>query len=45
MGSEEQTVAVEEGGGWEDSLVYKPVWEVGRPASECSGDSSGIDEL
>ena len=45
MGSEEQTVAVEEGEGCEGSLEYKPVWEVGRLVSGCSGDSSGIDEL
>ena len=45
VGSEEQTVAVEEGGGCEDSPVYEPVWEVGHPASGCSGDSLGIDEL
>ena len=43
--SEGQTVNVEEGGGRVDSPVYEPVWEVGRPASGCSGDSSGIDEL
>ena len=43
--SEEQTVAVEEGGGHEGSPVYELVWEVGRPALGCSGDSLGIDEL
>ena len=43
--SEAQTVNVEEGEGRMDSLVYEPVWEVGQPASGCSGDSSGIDEL
>ena len=43
--SEAQTVNVEEGGGRVDSPVYEPVWEVGRPASGCSRDSSGIDKL
>ena len=43
--SEGQTVNVEEGGDRVDSPVYEPVWEVGRPASGCSGDLSGIDEL
>ena len=28
-----------------DSLVYEPVWEVGRLASGCSGDLLGIDKL
>ena len=42
---EVQTVNVEEGGDRVDSPVYEPVWEVGRPASGCSGDSSGINKL
>ena len=45
VGSEEQTVVVEEGEGREGSPEYKLVWEVGCPALGCSGDSSGIDEL
>ena len=43
--SKAQTVNVEDGEGCMDSPVYEPVWEVGRPALGCSGDSSGIDKL
>ena len=45
VGSEEQTANAEEGEDCTDSPVYEPVWEVGRPALRCSGDSSGIDKL